>query len=120
MSVESNEGQNHAAAPANPSLLSSIQIGDLSLPNRIVMSPMTRARSADSVPSDIEAQYYSQRASAGLIITGGIYISRMAVGGINVPGIFTDVQLESWRRITTAVHAAGGRILAQLSHSGSG
>jgi N-ethylmaleimide reductase len=64
-------------------------------------------------------KYYSQRASAGLIITAGIYISRMAVGGINVPGIYTDQQIDSRQRINEAVHSAGGRIFAQLSHSGS-
>src|SRR6202021_2620199 len=119
MNSESNAGQNSPPTHGLPSLLTPVQVGSLTVPNRIVMSPMTRARSTNGVPTEIEAEYYSQRASAGLIVTGGIYISRMAVGGINVPGIFTDVQLESWRRITTAVHAAGGRIFAQLSHSGS-
>jgi N-ethylmaleimide reductase len=116
---EPNAGQNHTPTHSIPSLLTPIQVGSLTLPNRIVMSPMTRARSTNGVPTQIEAEYYSQRASAGLIITGGIYISRMAVGGINVPGIFTDEQLGTWQRITKAVHSAGGRIFAQLSHSGS-
>jgi N-ethylmaleimide reductase len=119
MNSESNAGQNHTPTHGIPSLLTPVQIGSLSLPNRIVMSPMTRARSTNGVPAEIEAEYYSQRASAGLIITGGIYISRMAVGGINVPGIFTDEQLGAWQQITKAVHSAGGRIFAQLSHSGS-
>jgi N-ethylmaleimide reductase len=117
MSINVKQKQN--SDPSSITLLTPIQLGALSLPNRIVMSPMTRARSANGVPSEIEAQYYSQRASAGLIITGGIYISRMAVGGINVPGLFTDDQLRGWQRITETVHSAGGRIFAQLSHSGS-
>src|SRR5258708_11050404 len=99
MNAESNEEQICVLPSAVPSMLTSIQIGDLSLPNRIVMSPMTRARSTEGTPSEIEAQYYSQRASAGLIVTGGIYISRKAIGGINVPGIFTEKQLEGWHAI---------------------
>lgn len=119
MSVELNDGQTRMPSSTVGSLLSPVRLGDLSLPNRIVMSPMTRARSTNGIPTEIEAQYYSQRASAGLIITGGIYISRMAVGGIHVPGIYTNEQLGAWQRITDAVHLAGGRIFAQLSHSGS-
>ena len=119
MNSESNAGQNHTPTHGIPSLLTPVQVGSLTVPNRIVMSPMTRARSTNGVPTEIEAEYYSQRASAGLIVTGGIYISRMAVGGINVPGIFTDEQLGAWQQITKAVHSAGGRIFAQLSHSGS-
>lgn len=63
---------------------------------------MTRARGTNGVPAEMEALYYSQRASAGLIITGGIYVSRMAIGGIGVAGIFTEEQLEAWRRLTKA------------------
>jgi N-ethylmaleimide reductase len=119
MSMKLEQQQENESTPDVIALLTPLQLGALSLPNRIVMSPMTRARSTDGVPTDIEAKYYSQRASAGLIITGGIYISRMAVGGINVPGIYTDQQIDSWQRINEAVHSAGGRIFAQLSHSGS-
>src|SRR6202020_880802 len=98
-----NAGQNHTPTHSIPSLLTPVEVGSLTLPNRIVMSPMTRARSTNGVPTEIEAEYYSQRASAGLIITGGIYISRMAVGAMNVPGIFTEDQVEAWKRITTSV-----------------
>jgi N-ethylmaleimide reductase len=119
MNVDPSEEQVGVPPSAPPSLLSPVQIGDLSLPNRIVMSPMTRARSTDGIPTEMEAQYYSQRASAGLIVTGGIYISKQAIGGSNVPGIFTQKQTERWQAVTNAVHSAGGRIFAQLSHSGS-
>jgi N-ethylmaleimide reductase len=119
MSMKLEQQQENESTPDVITLLTPLQLGALSLPNRIVMSPMTRARSTDGVPTDIEVKYYSQRASAGLIITAGIYISRMAVGGINVPGIYTDQQIDSWQRINEAVHSAGGRIFAQLSHSGS-
>ncbi|MEI9978533.1 MAG: alkene reductase [Edaphobacter sp.] len=119
MSFESNDEQNVGSTSSVPSLLTPVQLGSLTLPNRIVMSPMTRARSINGVPARIEAEYYSQRATAGLIVTGGIYISRMAIGAVNVPGIFTEEQIEAWKQITTSVHSAGGRIFAQLSHSGS-
>jgi N-ethylmaleimide reductase len=119
MSMKLEQQQEDESTPDVITLLTPLQLGALSLPNRIVMSPMTRARSTDGVPTDIEVKYYSQRASAGLIITAGIYISRMAVGGINVPGIYTDQQIDSRQRINEAVHSAGGRIFAQLSHSGS-
>ncbi|MCU1322997.1 MAG: NADH:flavin oxidoreductase/NADH oxidase [Acidobacteriaceae bacterium] len=97
------------------------QLGTLTLPNRIVMSPMTRARTTSEgrVPLPIEAVYYAQRASAGLILTGGIYVSRQAVGSINVPGLYTAEQVEGWKAVTSAVHTMGGRIFAQLGHSGS-
>lgn len=120
MSLEQAEApgttSHHASTAA---LLTPFQLGSLLLPNRIVMSPMTRARSTNSIPVSIEAEYYAQRASAGLIVTGGIYISRMAVGAVNVPCIYTNEQITAWRQITDAVHSAGGRIFAQLSHSGS-
>src|ERR1700721_806287 len=118
MNSESNAGQNHTPTHGIPSLMTPVQADSLTVPNRIVMSPMTRARSTNGVPTEIEAEDYSQRASAGLIVTGGIYISRMAVGGINVPGIFTAEQLGACQQITKAVHSAGGRIFAQLSHRG--
>ena len=119
MSLELDEVRSTTSHPSTATLLTPFQLGPLLLPNRIVMSPMTRARSTHGIPATIEAEYYVQRATAGLIITGGIYISRTAVGGINVPGIYTDEQMASWRSITDAVHSAGGQIFAQLSHSGS-
>lgn len=114
-----SEASNETSSAVGEALLAPYQLGTLALPNRIVMSPMTRARSANGIPTPLEAEYYSQRATAGLVITGGIYISEQAVGGINVPGIFTDEQLSGWRKITDSVHTAGGRIFAQLSHSGA-
>ena len=101
-------------------LLEPIAIGDLELPNRIVMAPMTRARAnnPDLAPTALHAEHYAQRASAGLIISEGTWPSREAIGAINVPGIFTDVQAEAWKGVTDAVHAAGGRIFLQLGHVG--
>lgn len=119
MNLEPDELRNATSRPLNATLLTPLQLGPLLLPNRIVMSPMTRARSTNGIPAAVEVEYYVQRASAGLIITGGIYISRMAVGATNVPGIYTDEQVAAWQKVTKAVQAAGGRIFAQLSHSGS-
>jgi N-ethylmaleimide reductase len=102
-------------------ILTQYSFGSLKLPNRVVMAPMTRGRteSEDRAPGLVEAEYYAQRASAGLIITGGTYISSQAVGGIRVPGIYSDRQVEAWKRVTDAVHANGGRIFLQIAHSGS-
>ena len=108
-------------APANASeaLLSPIRLGPLSLPNRVLMAPMTRSR-ADAVgnPTSIMAEYYEQRASAGLIISEGIVISPQGKGYPFTPGIFTQGQATAWTTIVGAVHAAGGRIFAQLWHVG--
>lgn len=103
-----------------PALLDPIRIGDLDLPNRILMSPLTRTRAtgAGAVPNDLMATYYGQRASAGLIISEGVPVDPMGVGFANVPGIWTADQVEGWRRVTAAVHAAGGRIFMQLWHVG--
>jgi N-ethylmaleimide reductase len=81
---------------------------------------MTRVRTTNAgrVPTDAEALYYAQRASAGLIVTGGIYISPAAVGLGNVPGLYTQEQIDGWKTVTSAVHEKGGRIFAQLGHSG--
>ncbi len=119
MSFESNDGENVGSTNNIPSLLTPVQLGRMILPNRVVMSPMTRARITNGVPTEIETEYHSQRATAGLILTGGIYISQMAVGAMNVTGIFSEKQVEAWKRLTTSVHSAGGRIIAQLFHSGS-
>ena len=94
-------------------------IGSLALPNRVVMAPMTRARSsADGVQGPMNAEYYAQRASAGLIITESTMVSASSVGGVNQPGLMNDAQVEGWRGVTQAVHDAGGRIFAQLWHCG--
>jgi 2,4-dienoyl-CoA reductase-like NADH-dependent reductase (Old Yellow Enzyme family) len=102
-----------------PSLNDSIRIGDLELPNRVLMAPLTRSRaSEDRVPTDLMLGYYVQRASAGLIITEATSISPLGVGYERTPGIWSDEQVNGWRRITEAVHAAGGRITLQLWHVG--
>ncbi|MDP9846738.1 alkene reductase [Streptosporangium lutulentum] len=91
----------------------------LQLPNRLVMAPMTRSRAyVDGIPSSLTALYYAQRASAGLIITEGIQPSQAGKGYMNTPGLYTDEQVAGWREVTDAVHAAGGRIFAQLMHAG--
>ena len=102
-------------------LLDPIRLGDIDLPNRIVMASMTRARTDNPgfVPNALQAQYYAQRASAGLILTEGTWPSREGVGFINVPGLYTREQADGWRRVTVAVHEAGGRIFVQLGHIGS-
>ncbi|MBN3821455.1 alkene reductase, partial [Paraburkholderia sp. Se-20369] len=96
-----------------------VRIGRHVLPNRLVMAPMTRSRAGeDGVPADITATYYAQRASAGLIVTEGVFPSAMGKGYVHTPGIGTDAQVAAWQRVTDAVHARGGRIFMQLMHSG--
>src|SRR5690606_8553017 len=100
-------------------LLSPTTVGPLSLPNRVLMAPMTRSRAdTEGNPTGIMAEYYAQRASAGLIISEGVVISPQAKGYPNPPGIFTDEQEAGWTRIVDAVHDAGGQIFAQLWHVG--
>lgn len=100
-------------------LFQPFRLGDLTLPNRIIMPPMTRSRAAPGeVATDLMAQYYSQRASAGLIITEGTQISRQGQGYAWTPGIHSPEQVAGWRVVTTAVHRAGGRMFAQLWHVG--
>jgi 2,4-dienoyl-CoA reductase-like NADH-dependent reductase (Old Yellow Enzyme family) len=102
-----------------PNLLDPIQIGDLHLPNRILMAPLTRLRGTpDHVPTPMMAEYYAQRASAGLIISEGTPVDPMGVGYANVPGIWSAQQTEAWKPVTAAVHNAGGRIFAQIWHVG--
>jgi 2,4-dienoyl-CoA reductase-like NADH-dependent reductase (Old Yellow Enzyme family) len=103
-----------------PSLFDPITIGTLRLPNRIVMAPLTRSRAtADSrVPVPMMTEYYSQRASAGLIISEATVVDRMGVGYEATPGIWSDEQAEGWKSVTEAVHKAGGRIFLQLWHVG--
>ncbi len=104
----------------NDALLTEVSIGALSLPNRVVMAPLTRSRAKQpgDVPTALNAEYYSQRATMGLIVTEATYVSPMGKGYGMVPGIATDEQVEGWRLVTDAVHAAGGRIFLQLWHSG--
>jgi N-ethylmaleimide reductase len=95
-----------------------LQAGDLSLANRVVMAPLTRNRAPRGVPHELHVAYYTQRASAGLLISEGTAISPMGQGYADVPGLYTAEQLAGWRRVTDAVHAAGGRIVAQIWHVG--
>ena len=98
---------------------SDYRLGELSLPNRFVMSPMTRSRAlAGNVPNPLAAVYYSQRATAGLLITEGTQVSAQGVGYIRTPGIHSAEQVTGWKVVTDAVHKAGGRIFAQLWHVG--
>jgi N-ethylmaleimide reductase len=100
-------------------LFQPITIGDLALKNRIVMAPLTRSRSSDAgVPPDFAADYYAQRASAGLIISEATNISAQARGYALTPGIWTEAQVAAWRRVTTAVHANDGKMFLQLWHTG--
>ncbi|MGE0668300.1 MAG: alkene reductase [Sphingomonadales bacterium] len=102
-----------------PTLFDPIDIGPLRLPNRIIMAPLTRARAgASRVPNDLMRDYYVQRASAGLILTEATSVEPMGVGYADTPGIWSDDQVEGWKRIVDAVHAAGGRIALQLWHVG--
>src|SRR4030081_1592459 len=94
-----------------PSLNDPIRIGDLNLPNRVLMAPLTRSRATkDRIPTDLMLEYYVQRALAGLIISEATSISPLSVGYEQTPGIWSDEQIAGWRRITDAVHNAGGRI----------
>ena len=100
-------------------LFDPIQVGDLLLPNRVVMAPLTRCRAgAGRVPTDLMAEYYAQRASAGLILSEATSVSPMGVGYPDTPGIWSDAQIAGWKKATQAVHAAGGRIFCQLWHVG--
>ncbi len=100
-------------------VLQPFMLGDLQLKNRVVMAPLTRSRSStEGVPPAFAADYYAQRASAGLIISEATNISPQAVGYAYTPGIWSDAQVESWTTITKAVHANDGRIFLQLWHTG--
>lgn len=102
-------------------LFTPYRMSDLVLPNRIVMAPLTRMRATthDHVPTAQQAEYYAQRATAGLIVTEATAISPDGFGWADTPGLWTEEQVRGWRRITDAVHTAGGRIVAQLWHTGA-
>ncbi len=102
-------------------LFTPVCMGDLDLPNRIVMAPLTRMRagSIDHVPTALQAEYYAQRASAGLIVAEATAISPAGFGYADTPGLWSAEQVRGWRRVTDAVHTAGGRIIAQLWHTGA-
>jgi N-ethylmaleimide reductase len=99
-------------------LFSPLKVGSMELKNRMVMAPMTRCRAIGNIPNDLIAEYYQQRSSAGLIITEGTSPSANGLGYARIPGIFSKAKVEGWKKTTTAVHNAGGKIAVQLMHSG--
>jgi N-ethylmaleimide reductase len=100
-------------------LFSPITLGELTLPNRLIMAPLTRCRSgADGIPGPIVVEHYRQRASLGLIVSEGTYPSHAGQGFPGQPGLVTDEQVDGWSKVTEAVHAEGGRIFAQVMHAG--
>lgn len=100
-------------------LFDPIQMGELSLPNRIIMAPLTRCRASEGrVPNALMAEYYVQRASAGLIISEATSVTPMGVGYPDTPGIWSEEQVAGWKLVTEAVHQAGGRMVLQLWHVG--
>lgn len=102
-----------------PSLFDPLKVGDLLLPNRVLMAPLTRSRAgAIRTPNALMAEYYSQRASAGLIFSEATVVSPMGIGYADTPGIWSAEQVEGWQKVTHAVHAAGGRMFLQLWHVG--
>ena len=102
-----------------PSLFDPLKLGDLTIPNRIIMAPLTRARAGESrVPNELMVEHYVQRATAGLIISEATSVTPMGVGYADTPGIWSDEQVKGWRRVTDAVHKAGGQMLLQLWHVG--
>jgi 2,4-dienoyl-CoA reductase-like NADH-dependent reductase (Old Yellow Enzyme family) len=102
-----------------PTLFDPVRIGAWDLPNRIVMAPLTRSRAgADRIPNALMAQYYTQRASAGLIISEATAVTPMGVGYADTPGVWSPAQVEGWKLVTQSVHKAGGRMLLQLWHVG--
>jgi N-ethylmaleimide reductase len=102
-------------------LLQPVGMSGLTLPNRIVLAAMTRARAdnAGLTPTPLHREYYRQRAGAGLLVSEGTWVSPGAIGSANVPGIFSDEQVTAWGQVTDAVHAAGGRMFVQIAHSGA-
>src|SRR5579859_6519188 len=109
------------SGPTLQPLLTPVSMGDLVLPNRIAMAPLTRMRAANPghVPTEVMARYYAQRASAGVIIGECTAISPQAYGWADTPGLWNDEQVRGWRVVTDAVHRNGGRIIAQLWHTGA-
>ena len=100
-------------------VLSPFSLGGMEMKNRVVFSPLTRARSnKEGIPNELMLEYYVQRSSAGLIISEGTHVSELAMGWVDAPGIFTDEQVKGWKKITEAIHAVGGKIFCQLWHQG--
>ncbi|OUR91940.1 alkene reductase [Flavobacteriales bacterium 34_180_T64] len=98
--------------------LTTFQLGDLQLKNKIVMAPMTRTRATNYIPNKIIAEYYGQRASAGLIITEGTSPSANGLGYPRIPGAYSDAQIKGWKDVADAVHTKGGKIFVQVMHTG--
>jgi N-ethylmaleimide reductase len=107
-----------SAVEPGTELLQPLKLGGMTLRNRIVMSAMTRCRTPGGVPNELNALYYRQRASAGIIFAESTAISPYGIGFANTPGIFTEEQVEGWKRVTDGVHAEGGHIFLQLWHCG--
>lgn len=102
-----------------PTLFTPVHLGAIEAPNRIVMAPLTRMRAgSERIPTALMAEYYVQRATAGLMVTEATAVSRQGTGCPNTPGIYTSQQVDGWKRVTSAVHDAGGRIFLQLWHMG--
>jgi 2,4-dienoyl-CoA reductase-like NADH-dependent reductase (Old Yellow Enzyme family) len=102
-----------------PTLFDPLPLGDLTLKNRIIMAPLTRCRASQGrVPNDLMAQYYAQRAEAGLILSEATSVTPMGVGYPDTPGLWSQEQVEGWKKVTSAVHKKGGLIFAQLWHVG--
>jgi len=99
-------------------LFTSFRLGTLELQNRVVMAPMTRSRAIGNIPNDLMAEYYGQRANAGLIITEGTAPTANGLGYARIPGIYSAAQVEGWKEVTKAVHDKGGKIFIQLMHTG--
>ncbi|MBS1170076.1 MAG: N-ethylmaleimide reductase [Burkholderiaceae bacterium] len=101
-------------------LLNPVKVGSTTLSNRILMAPLTRSRAGQpgDVPTELNVEYYAQRASAGLIVTEASQISRQGQGYAWTPGMYTDAQEAGWKRIVDALHAKGGKISVQLWHVG--
>jgi N-ethylmaleimide reductase len=102
----------------NSLLFNSYHLGTHELKNRVVMAPMTRCRAIGNIPNDLMATYYGQRASAGLIITEGVSPSPNGLGYCRIPGVFSEAQVEGWKKVSKAVHERGGKIFMQFMHTG--
>ena len=102
----------------NDGLLSPYKLGNIEMRNRVVMAPMTRSRAIGNIPNTLMAEFYAQRAAAGLIITEGTSPSPNGLGYGRIPGIFDDAQVEGWKKVTHAVHSKGGKIFLQIMHTG--
>jgi len=103
---------------AHSELFTAFKLGTIELKNRMVMAPMTRCRAFGNLPNDLMAQYYSQRAGAGLILTEGTSPSPNGIGYARIPGIYNKAQVEAWKKVTSAVHKACGKIVVQIMHTG--